>query len=100
MSKTITTVEPIVEAPTETAFGALVAAYVPAERPPSTDDVKAIVWSDTMNTSQKIKALARQGYKNSAIVKLMNPWYMSVKGRELRYQHVRNVLTQNYKKAD
>ena len=66
--------------------------------PPATD-VHAIVWSESMNTSQKIRALAKAGHKNAAIVKLLNPWYESENGRALRYQHVRNVLMTPTKKG-
>jgi hypothetical protein len=89
---------PEVIEPVLTTFGAMVEAFRPTERPVETD-VHAIVWSDTMNTSQKIKALAKAGYKNATIVKILNPWYTSVKGRDLRYQHVRNVLMTPTKKG-
>jgi hypothetical protein len=65
---------------------------------PPQSDVHGIVWSETMNTSQKIKSLARMGHKNASIQKILNPWYEQKNGRALRYQHVRNVLTQTYKK--
>jgi len=65
----------------------------------SVAEVTAIVNSDTMNVSQKIRALHRAGYKNATIQKLLNPWYSSKTGRELRYQHVRNVVMQPTKKA-
>jgi hypothetical protein len=87
--------EPFVQ-PTDTAVGQLIEAFVPK---PAAPDVHGIVWSETMNTSQKIKALAAAGYKNASIQKILNPWYEAKNGRALRYQHVRNVLTQTYKKA-
>jgi hypothetical protein len=83
----------------QTTFGAMVESFVPAVPAPTANDVHGIVWSDTMNTSQKIKALAAAGYKNASIQKILNPWYENKNGRALRYQHVRNVLTQTYKKA-
>jgi hypothetical protein len=100
MTKNNTPVEPVAFEPVSTTFSAMVDAYVPAERPADPSDVHAIVWSETMNTSQKIKALGKMGYKNATIQKVLNPWYEQKNGRALRYQHVRNVLTQNYKKVD
>jgi hypothetical protein len=100
MSKNPTVVAPTEFEPVTTTFSALVDSFVPAEPIPAPNDVHAIVWSETMNTSQKIKALGKMGYKNAQIQKVLNPWYEQKNGRALRYQHVRNVLTQNYKKAD
>jgi hypothetical protein len=66
--------------------------------PTAAPDLKAIVWSDTLNTSNKIKALKRLGLTTSQIQKVLNPWYEQKNGRALRYQHVRNVLNTPTKK--
>jgi hypothetical protein len=66
--------------------------------PTAAPDLKAIVWSDTLNTSNKIKSLKRHGLTTSQIQKVLNPWYEQKNGRALRYQHVRNVLNTPTKK--
>jgi hypothetical protein len=47
-----------------------------------TTQVSSILNSETLNTSQKIRALALEGLERGMIAKLLNK----------RYQHVRNVL--------
>jgi hypothetical protein len=48
--------------------------------------------------SGKIRAMAKDGMKTADIQRALNSWYRAKHGRDLRYQHVRNVLTQTYKK--
>jgi hypothetical protein len=48
--------------------------------------------------SGKIRAMSRDGMKTADIQRALNGWYRAKHGRDLRYQHVRNVLTQTYKK--
>jgi hypothetical protein len=51
--------------------------------------IDQIVSSTTLNTSQKIRALATEGLSRGAIAKVLNK----------RYQHVRNVLITPIKKT-
>jgi len=62
------------------------------------NNIQAVVTSDTLNVSQRIRSLSRLGLKTGEIQKALNGWYIGKTGRELRYQHVRNVLLTPVKK--
>jgi hypothetical protein len=55
-------------------------------------------YSNLETVSAKIRAMAKDGIKTADIQRALNSWYRAKNGRDLRYQHVRNVLTQTYKK--
>jgi len=55
----------------------------------NTNDIDMIINNNSMNTSQKIRALDKLGLTRGAIAKLLNK----------RYQHVRNVLITPIKKV-
>jgi len=55
----------------------------------NTNDIDMMISNNSMNTSQKIRALDKLGLTRGAIAKLLNK----------RYQHVRNVLITPIKKV-
>jgi len=55
----------------------------------NTNDIDMIINNNSMNTSQKIRALDKLGLTRGGIAKLLNK----------RYQHVRNVLITPIKKV-
>lgn len=63
-------------------------------------DPREIV-QDGMSKSKAIRALAAAGYTNAEIVKISRMPEMKIlqynDGREIRYQHVRNVMSQPIK---
>jgi hypothetical protein len=101
MSKTLANLQtvqtPVEEPKTETPAEPVNPIYQEA-------DLKTVLAKDTnelpekyrglKNTSEKIRAMTADGYKTAAIAKLLK--YED--GRNLRYQHVRNVQKQPLKK--
>ena|ERR1700757_171187 len=87
-------VEPIVEQTTEV----VTKTEEPAAQ--TSDIVTAIVTDQTTNVSQKIRALSAAGLKMGPIVKaLTTSGYVTKNGTPICFQHVRNVLNTQPKKA-
>jgi hypothetical protein len=64
------------------------------------DPVTTITNDKTTNVSQKIRALHAHGLKMGPIVKALTAaGYKTKNGTDIRFQHVRNVLTTQPKKA-
>ena len=46
--------------------------------------------------SAQIRWLDSEGYSRGAITKIMSTYWLPLQGKEVRYQHVKNVLDQKY----
>jgi hypothetical protein len=67
---------------------------------PTIDPIVAITSDTTTNVSQKIRALSAHGLKMGPIVKALTAaGYKTKNGTDIRFQHVRNVLNTQPKKA-
>jgi hypothetical protein len=92
----------IVEAPaplqTEVEGNLAVAAPAPQPTLPQEHRVDEEAFSKASNTSERMRELSRQGFKVSAIAKIMEARFGAGRKFPFRYQHVRNVLNQPLKR--